>query len=199
MMAFSKKNVPMIADTVDFLNIMTYDLMNRRDNVTKHHTGLKASEEAVKAYLDNGLPPSKANLGFAFYVKCFKTASNGGCDSNPVGCKTTLMEDPETGRDLGQTGGFSWHDDVPSEYAASFKKALRNGQYDEVDGGHFFWDSDEDLFWTWDTAEAVARKIPAIVDEYKLGGVFAWGLGEDAPRWEHLKSLTAAFRGRKQL
>ena len=51
----------------------------------------------------------------------------------------------------------------------------------------------EDLWWTFDTPEAIAKKIPLSVGEKKLGGVFAWGLGEDAPEWKHLKALNDAL------
>lgn len=174
---------------------MTYDLMNRRDNVTKHHTGIRPSLDAINRYLENGLPAEKANLGFAFYVKWFRTDPKGGCDRSPIGCKTVLMEDPSTGADLGQAGAFSWHDPVPAELETSFEKALAGGRYDDEGGGHYFWDPEENIFWTWDTPEAIRKKFPAVVATEDLGGVFAWGLGEDAPDWAHLKALTAGMRG----
>jgi len=190
MLAFTKDTVPAISSSLDFINIMTYDLMNRRDNVTKHHTGIQLSVDAITAYIDNGLLSDKANLGFAFYVKWFYTDPNGGCDQTPVGCKTPLMEDPSTGADLGQGGGFSWHDGVPLDVVPSYERAMANGIYDNEGGGHYYWDSGENRWWTWDDSEAIAKKFPEIVEKYGLGGVFAWGLGEDAPDWKHLKALT---------
>lgn len=195
MMAFTKDTIPIINASLDFFNIMTYDLMNRRDNITKHHTGIQLSLESINAYLDKGVPAEKANLGFAFYVKCFKTDPIGGCDRDPVGCKTPLMEDPDTGADLGQTGGFSWHDSVPSELSISFEKALAGGKYDGEGGGHYYWDPEENLWWTWDTPAAITKKFPAIIEKKRLGGVFAWGLGEDADAWTHLKALTEGWKG----
>ena len=197
MLAFTKDTIPKINTALDFFNIMAYDLMNRRDNTTKHHTGVKLSLDAVDAYLENGVPPEKANLGFAFYVKYFKTDPSGGCETKAVGCKTTLMEDPVTGEDLGQTGGFSYHDSIPSEVEASFKKALQGSKYDHVQGGNYYWG--DHLFWTWDTPQAIARKFPLIVEKKKLGGVFAWGLGEDAPDWEHLEALTTSVKNLKRI
>ena len=140
--------------------------------------------------------PEKANLGFAFYVKWFKTDLHGGCSRNPVGCKTVLMEDPITGDDLGQAGAFSWHDKVPSELEKSFTKALRRAKYDKKHGGNYYWDSDENIWWSWDTPEVVSKKFPQIVEPKGLGGVFAWGLGEDAPRYPHLRALTAEVENR---
>lgn len=194
MIAFTKDTLPRIMESLDFLNVMTYDLMNRRDNVTKHHTGVESSLTAVDLYLDGGVSPAKVNLGLAFYAKWFMTDPRGGCHKNPVGCKTVLMEDPSTGADLGGSGGFSWHDGVPSVVSASFQKALAGGLYDSEGGGNFFWDSQEDRWWTWDTPDAISTKFPAIVEPKGLGGVFAWGLGEDAPNWKHLNALTACYR-----
>ncbi|CAN9378149.1 unnamed protein product [Alternaria sp. RS040] len=194
MLAFTPFNVPAIMEAVDYLNIMTYDLFNRRDNVTKHHTGIQNSLEAIDAYLDAGVPPEKANLGLAFYIKWYKTAVNSTCDIKPIGCATELMEDPVTGADLGKAGAFSWHDAVPEELSASYERAMEKGVYDDVGGGHYYWDAEENLFWTWDTPEAIKRKVQVIMKDKGLGGVFAWGLGEDAPAFEHLKASNEAVR-----
>ncbi|KAI0599113.1 glycoside hydrolase superfamily [Biscogniauxia sp. FL1348] len=194
MLAFTAETVPQIMASLDFLNVMTYDLMNRRDNVTKHHTGVRLSLEAVDAYLGNGAPRDKVNLGFAFYTKYFRT-EGASCAGSPVGCPTGPLEDPDTGADLGKGGGFSWHDEVPREVEASFARALADGRYDEEGGGYWYWDREEAIWWTFDTPDAVARKFPRIMEARKLGGVFAWGLGEDAPEWRHLRALNAAVQG----
>jgi GH18 family chitinase len=194
LLAFTPTTIPQIMSSVDFLNIMTYDLMNRRDNVTKHHTGIQNSLEAIDAYLDRGVPSEKMNLGFAFYVKCFKTDADADCTTTPIGCKTALMEDPTTGHDLGKAGAFSWHDEVPAELAASFDRAVTEGRYDGKGGGHYYFDVGENLFWSWDTPDALTKKFPAIVEGKGLGGVFAWGLGEDAPKFEHLRTTNGGVR-----
>jgi hypothetical protein len=40
---------------------MTYDLMNRRDNVTNHHSSVAGSEDTIRNYLAIGAPPEKMN------------------------------------------------------------------------------------------------------------------------------------------
>ncbi len=99
------------------------------------------------------------------------------------------MEDPETGDDLGRAGSFSWHDSVPDDLAPSFERVLAEGIYDEKQGGYYYWDAQENLWWTFDTPDAIKRKLPEAVAKRKLGGVFAWGLGEDAPLFEHLDAV----------
>lgn len=207
MLAFTTSTIPSIMASVDFLNIMTYDLMNRRDHLTKHHTGIQNSLEAINAYTSAGVPPSKANLGLAFYVKWFKTDHDARqqCREKPVGCKAALMEDPSTGADLGKAAAFSWHDQVPDDLVTSFNKALEQGKYDEEGGGHYYFDEKEDLFWSWDTEEAIRKKFPQVVEAETLGGAFAWGLGEDAgigensPGFKHLKAANEEIRRLKAM
>lgn len=203
MLAFTWETVPRIMRHLDFLNVMTYDMMNRRDTVTKHHTGVQLSLEAVDAYIANGAAPQRINLGFAFYVRYFKTVHDGCARvEGPVGCPTVLLEDPTTGADLGQGGAFSWHDEVPVDVAESFTRALDLGTYDEEHGGYYYWDSEEDIWWTFDTPESIKRKFPQVVKKKRLGGVFAWGLGEDAPVYEHFTALNQGietYHGRDEL
>ena len=194
MLAFTTTTIPAISASLDFFNVMTYDLMNRRDNVTKHHTGIELSLTAINTYEKRGVPAEKMNIGFAFYIKWFKTDPQGGCDVNPVGCRTALMEDPVTGADLGQAGAFSWHDPVPAEVSASFQRAMAHGKYDSDGGGHHHWDPEENIWWSWDTPDAIAQKFPAVMENKKLGGAFAWGLGEDADDFTHLKALTSEMK-----
>ncbi|KAK4142848.1 glycoside hydrolase [Dichotomopilus funicola] len=196
MLAFTRLTVPRIMRHVDYLNVMTYDLMNRRDTVTKHHTGVALSLEAVDAYISAGAAPQKLNLGFAFYIKYFKTVHDECALASPIGCPTLQLEDPATGKDLGRSGGFSWHDPIPDEVAESFTKAVNFGVYDEDQGGYYYWDAAEDLWWTFDTPDAIKRKFPAILGQRRLGGVFAWGLGEDAPLFKHFITLSNEFEGR---
>jgi GH18 family chitinase len=193
MLAFTPSTVPKIMESVDYLNVMTYDLMNRRDKVIKHHTSLGASLAAVDAYVDAGLPREKATLGLAFYIKWFKTAPDSTCHIDPIGCATELMEDLVTGADLGKAGAFSWHDSVPAELSASFNRAMANSKYDMAKGATYYWDAEERLFWSWDDPACIREKINHAIWQDDIGGVFAWGLGEDAPKFEHLKASNEAM------
>lgn len=185
LIAFTASTVPRIVKEVDFINVMTYDLMNRRDTVVKHHSGVAVSHESVSNYIKRGAPPHMLNLGLGYYVKWFMTED---CDpEHLLDCPTQLLEDPDTGDDLGKTGGFSWHDETPEDVVASFARAQAEGTYFD-DGSFGFWDPAEKRWWTFDTARSIERKLPDIVEPLKLGGVFAWGLGEDAPDFVHLKA-----------
>ncbi|KAI1815269.1 carbohydrate-binding module family 18 protein [Poronia punctata] len=73
-------------DSIDFITVMAYDLVNRVSNATGHHSDVKGSKLAVQRYLDLGLAPEKINLGYTFYAKWFQTA--GPCNGTqlPIGC-----------------------------------------------------------------------------------------------------------------
>ncbi|KOS23408.1 Chitinase 1 [Escovopsis weberi] len=191
MMAFTAATLGQIIEEVDFINVMTYDLMNRRDTVVKHHSGVNGSHDAVQEYINHGAPPAMLNLGLGYYVKAFMTQD---CDpEHPLGCPTQLLEDPKTGADLGKAAGFSWHDKVPAGLGPSFARSQQNGRYFD-DGSFGFWDAEEKRWWSYDTPAVIKIKVLRIVGRMDLGGVFAWGLGEDAPRFEHLRATVDAVQ-----
>ncbi|KUI55301.1 Endochitinase B1 [Cytospora mali] len=187
MMAFNRETIPEINRALDFVNVTTYDLMNRRDTVTKHHAGISESRETIETYLKRGFPADKLNLGFAFHLKWFNTDPNER-PLNAVGAKTVLMEDPKTGVDLGQSGALTWNN-VPAEMEDPLQRAMIRGSYDAVGGGSFSWDAQDKRWWTWETPESIKRKFESLVVSYGLGGVFAWALGDDAPFFDHLRAL----------
>ncbi|CAI6340809.1 unnamed protein product [Periconia digitata] len=106
MIAFTKETGPLIWPSVDHVNIMSYDLMNRRDAVTSHHTSVAGAAQAVQNYLDIGAPPSKINLGFAYYAKYFTTT--GDCTASPLNCQIAIAEDPITGADTLTSGAWTF-------------------------------------------------------------------------------------------
>ncbi|KAL4906812.1 hypothetical protein BDW74DRAFT_176420 [Aspergillus multicolor] len=243
MIAYTKEQGPNIWPSVDMVNVMTYDLMNRRDNQTFHHTGVANSHDTIKAYLEIGAPPEKLNLGIAYYAKWSKVEENADCDTEPLGCPTVPMEAAD-GSDTGMSGTMTFEpanmaapptdlkvstdatcgaakgtkcaagyccsiygncgvtDDFcmancDSDFGeckgppikASWRSALAEGKTDEEGGGHYYMDIQNHVFWTWETPELIARKFKEIVDAEKLGGVFAWSLGEDTFDFSHVKAM----------
>lgn len=108
MIAYTPEHAQQIWDAVDFVNIMTYDLITRRDNATKHHSDVQGSLAAVDKYLSLGLPASKINLGLAFYAKYFQTQPGVNCtEIGPVGCPLVKAENDD-GSDAGTSGALTF-------------------------------------------------------------------------------------------
>lgn len=169
---------------------MTYDLMNRRDNVTNHHTSVDGSAKAVDLYIERGMTPSKMILGFAFYAKWFTTKEGDDCPE-ATGCPTAELEAPD-GTDTGLSGAVTFEE---SNYNnADFLQALKYSQTDEKLGGEWYWDSAKGVYWTWDTPELIARKFDEIIKAKKLGGAMAWSLAQDSHDWSHFKALSEGIK-----
>ncbi|RJE21904.1 chitinase [Aspergillus sclerotialis] len=107
MIAFTKEQGPKIWKSIDFVNVMSYDLMNRRDNVTKHASSVAETMDTINNYSEVGLDSEKMNLGIAYYAKWFETDPNSDCDKHPLGCKTVVMENPD-GSDNGKSGVLTY-------------------------------------------------------------------------------------------
>jgi hypothetical protein len=56
-----------ISQALNCLNIMTYDMTDRSDNITKHHTGI------------------------AFYIRWSNTNPDGDCAAQPTKCRMVLV------------------------------------------------------------------------------------------------------------
>lgn len=104
------------------------------------------------------------------------------------------MEHPYDGTDMGKSGAFAWCDEVPEELKESFEKAVTMGQWDEHGGGYWYWDDQENIFWTYDIPTAIQIKFRKIVATGRVGGVFAWGLGEDGPLYSHLDAVNEGIK-----
>ncbi len=148
-------------------------------------------------YVANGAAPQDLNLGLAFHTKYFLNGTRKSPGRLPAGVVLPFsLEDPTTGEDQAVLARLSWHDQVPADVADSFAKALVEGNYDDREGAYYYFDPDEDLFWSFDTPAAITRKISRAFGERRIGSVFAWGLGEDAPLFRrHLLALNDALAG----
>ncbi|RDA85494.1 putative chitinase [Ophiocordyceps camponoti-leonardi (nom. inval.)] len=187
MIAFTREHMAMLNNCTDFFNVMTYDLMNRRDKTTNHHSSVKGTTQTIDTYIQRGMDPSKMNLGIPFYAKFFETKDE--C-RQPVGCETVLLESDD-GSDTGKSGAFTF--EVENVDKAEFKRVMQNGKADDRLGGQWYWDPETKRFWTWDEPRFIQMKLD-VAAEKKLGGAFAWSLAEDAIDWRHIKAMQAGIK-----
>ena len=167
---FLKKSVDWkaIVPSLDFINLMTYDLTNGYSKVTGHHTPLhsdkkqkESTSNCVNWLLKYKIPAQKLIIGAAFYARIWEYV-------------------PDTANGLYQSGHFK--QGLPFKKMGTYFTTERGFKYyfDERTQAPFQYSNKEKLFATFDDERSIEAKSKFIKDK-KLGGIMFWELSEDKP------------------
>jgi len=160
--------------SLDYINVMTYDFHGAWEARTNHHSALfdspndpstgdvrfYNSNDAIEAFLSRGVPASKLNLGIGFYGRGWTNVANvnHGLYQNgsaAAGTYESGIEDYKVLKNLG------WPSYVDANARAHW---IYNGS----------------TFWTYDSPALVTEKM-SYVKAQNLGGAFFWEFsGDDA-------------------
>ncbi len=162
--------------SLDFINVMTYDFHGAWDPRTNHHSALFASprdpstgdqkfynsNDAIEAFLARGVPASKLTLGIGFYGRGWTNVPNGGANG------------------LYQSGSGA----APGTYEAGIEdyKVLKNLNWPVYTDNDAMatWMYNGSTFWSFDTPALIRTKMN-YVKAQNLGGAFFWEFsGDDA-------------------
>lgn len=153
---------------VDFINLMTYDLVGGYSTVTGHHTPLRdyrPGQESARKCVDwlesHGVPSSKLIIGAAFYARVWEQV-------------------PDTLEGLYQSGRFQRG--VSFKNFGSYFNDSSGFRYhrDRAAAAPFRYNRDKHLFATFDDEWSI-RKKARFVRRKKLGGIMFWELRDDKP------------------
>ena len=154
---------------VDFVNLMTYDLVGGYATVTGHHTplndyqsGQESVAKCVNWLLNNNVPSNKLIIGAAMYARIWENV-------------------PDTNHGLYQSG--------------KFKRGVGysdfNAYFNDTSGYRYYWDKkakapyqynrNKKLFATFDNKQSIQAKT-IFIHRKKLGGIMFWELGQDAKK-----------------
>jgi chitinase len=162
--------VSKIHESLDWLNIMTYDLHGSWDSTTGPHTALQSSdnltmEHAIQLYMDAGVPAAKIVVGLAAYGRTWTLSDSmqRSYGSPATGAGTAGVCTQEKG------------------YLNSMEIAhlVKNGGKMVTDSATttaYAWN--EDQFVTFDTVETHSIKTQWICD-HGLGGAMMWAMDLD--------------------
>lgn len=154
---------------VDYVNLMSYDLVGGYATVTGHHTPLYSAKEneesvnrAIQYFKSIGFPLNKVIVGAAFYTRSWgevENINNGLYQSGKFISMTDYKVDVER---LQEKNGFKyfWSDKNKAPY---------------------WYNANEKIFATGDNKRSVKEKC-AYVKKYKLGGIMFWELPLDKPQ-----------------
>lgn len=181
-----------LAASVDWLNVMTYDMNNVFSPVTGFNTPLHADprdptpnpqrkfdnlEGAIQYFESHSVAADKIMLGVAFYGRGFTGVSPAGA-----------------GLYSAYKGGYdetAWKD-----ICAKFLTDRDWEQHrSDTAGAPWLYNSKKQVFFSYDDPESMALKADFARQQH-LRGVMIWVLGEDDPQDSLLHALTSS--GKKQ-
>jgi chitinase len=167
---------------VDYVNLMTYDLVSGYSKMTGHHTALystpsqkESTNNCVQYLLKKGVESSKLILGAAFYGRVWEgvpPVNNGLYQSGKFKSFVGFKDFP---RHLSDTSGyvFYWDDAAKAPYA---------------------YNASQKLYATFDDKRSMALKTEYVL-RYNLGGIMFWQLGDDKPANGLLQTINETLKG----
>jgi chitinase len=157
-----KKIVP----RVNYINLMTYDLVGGYAVVTGHHTPLYSTPRQVEStdhavrWLDSiGVPLNKIAIGAAFYARIFENVDSTDNGLYQPGRFRRGVPYRDQATVLSPDSGFVYH-------------------WDSVAQAPFMYNAGKRLFVTFDDTVSIRLKTRYALEKH-LGGVMFWELPED--------------------
>ena len=150
---------------VNYVNLMSYDLVNGYATITGHHTPLYSTPEqvlsvdwGVRALTDRGVPKEKIVIGAAFYGRVWGNVadSNNGLYGQGKFIESHSIRKIDDLLD-GKEYTYYWDDKAKAPYMYSNSKQL---------------------FITYDDKRSIGLKTQYAIDQ-QLGGIMFWQLGLD--------------------
>jgi len=166
---------------VDFVNLMTYDLVGGYATVTGHHTSLQGympgQESATKCVnwlLDRKLPSQKLIIGAAMYARVWENV-------------------PDSNHGLYQPGKFK-RGVAYSDFTNYFSDTSGYRYYwDEKAKAPWQYNSAQQLFASFDDKRSIEEKI-LFIRRKKLGGIMFWELGQDLKEGGLLQEMESGLK-----
>lgn len=157
-----------VTPLVDFINLMTYDLVGGYATVTGHHTPLhayrgdqEATDLCVSLLLNKNIPPAKLIIGAAMYARVWEKVSPENNGLYQTGIFKEAVDYNKFPQYFSDSSGFVYHWD---------EKAMAPYQYN----------AKKKLFATFDNEQSIKAKSK-YVRELGLGGIMFWELILDKP------------------
>jgi len=168
-------NIPALANTLDWINLMSYDFNGAWAKTTGHNAALTRSTAdngpmgwdvtaSVDAYLATGMPANKLVLGVPLYGRGWTGVQPGSTGTGLY----SLATGPSTGT---WEPGVLDYDDIVAKYLPTMTK-----YWDASAKVPYLWNGT--TFITYDDPQSMRAKAELIRDR-GLGGAMMWELSGD--------------------
>ena len=155
-----------IMPLLDYVNLMSYDLVNGNSAVTGHHTPLFSTSGQVESignavqYLDSvGVPAEKIVVGSAFYARVWEAVQDQQHGLYQIGAFKEAVPYNNLSQYFTDNPGFShyWDSTAQAPYSYNLEKQL---------------------FATYDDSLSIAKKTTYALQQH-LGGIMFWQFSGD--------------------
>jgi chitinase len=155
---------------VDFINLMTYDLISGYSTSTGHHTALyslpqqrESTDNAVSYLLKIGVPANKLVIGAAFYGRMWENVPDVDNGLYQPGKFKTSISYKRFPQQLSTSLGYNYYWDDKAKAPYIYNAALKQ-------------------FVTYDDKQSIKLKSQYVADK-RLNGIMFWELSHDP--YEH--------------
>lgn len=156
----------LVAPLINYVNLMSYDLVHGFSKSTGHHTPLYSTTDqllsadwGVSQLIERGVPKEKIIIGAAFYGRFWENVPNANKGISQPGdfLKSVSFGDIEKLLITDSTFQFHW---------------------DEVAKAPYLHNPEKELFVTYDDRKSIELKTRYAMDK-KIGGIMFWELSLD--------------------
>ncbi|HMK03395.1 MAG TPA: glycoside hydrolase family 18 protein [Ferruginibacter sp.] len=166
---------------VDFVNLMTYDLVGGYATVTGHHTplhgyrpGQESTSNCVDWLLDKKIPANKLIIGAAFYGRVWENVPGINNGLYQPGTFKRGVAFSEFKNYFSDTSGFKYY-------------------WDEKAKAPYQYNASQKLFATFDDRRSIQEKIKYIRRK-KSGGIMFWELAQDVKEGGLVEEMWKGFK-----
>jgi chitinase len=153
---------------IDFVNLMTYDLVSGFSKVTGHHTLLydqtpeqQSTRKCVDWLINKKVEPAKLIVGAAFYARVWENVENNNNGLYQAGRFLRSVKYRDFPTYFADSLGFQYH-------------------WDKKAGAPYRYSASRKLFATFDDKRSIEAKTK-FIRQKKLGGIMFWELSQDEP------------------
>lgn len=151
---------------VDYVNLMSYDLVGGYSKVTGHHTSLFSTEEQVRsgdqgvqALLKLGVPAEKIVIGAAFYARSWENVEDLNQGLYQSGDFKSFIPHRVFEQSINEENGFAFYRDTIAQAPYAYSAKLQQ-------------------FATFDDPISIQAKTQYAMEK-GLGGIMFWQLTDD--------------------
>jgi chitinase len=175
-----------ITPSLDWINLMTYDMAGEWSEVTDFNAPLYASGDAlsddiaVRTLLGLGVPADKIVMGAPFYGRGWS-----GVGSTNHGLRQPFKTIPAG---TSEAGSYDYYD-LAANYLGKYPRF-----WDNTAESPWLYDKASGLVITYDDPESLGKKAEYVRGS-KLGGMMIWELSQDTPDSALLTAIDQGLNG----